>query len=398
MKKVLSLLLTVALCFGLTIPAFAEGANLTIDGEEYRSTSNSDMSLKCSGDGWELDYVDVGNATLTLNGIHAGTIDVLGPVKIVLAPGSKNYLKRIMTSYGSVRFEGSGELILDSFSGSSGNSSDLFYKVRLKSLWGDNLKKESPFFVDGVTLKDNLEMTGGESEKDQRKLIKSGSEIKTEDGEIATYIRIAPAGSSSDTASISNVSKFSDVPANSPYAEAINWAVENGITTGKTATTFVPNEKCTRGQIVTFLWRASGSPEPKDENPFIDKIPTSFQTAAVWGYENLLRYKKNDYDEAASRGVNFVFGANDVCSRVEAVYDLYELADGQYYLDHYPSAEMPFTDTDDFLPGLSDRFKNAITWAVDTGITTGKTSTTFAPNDPCTRGQIMTFLYRCINQ
>lgn len=164
---------------------------------------------------------------------------------------------------------------------------------------------------------------------------------------------------------------FTDVAANSAFAPAISWAVENGVTTGKTPTTFAPNENCTNGQILTFLWRANGSPEPTIDNPFTDSIPASFQKAAVWAHEKGL----------VSGGV---FGSDTPCTRSMVVTYLWQLA-GKPTVSG--SASFP-----DVASGAE--YAQAVMWAVENSITTGKTDGTFAPGEVCTRGQIVTFLYR----
>ena len=167
---------------------------------------------------------------------------------------------------------------------------------------------------------------------------------------------------------------FTDVAEDAYYYDAVLWAVDKGITTGKTETTFVPDETCTTAHILTFLWRASGSPEPTIENPFTDvKEEDYYYQAALWAYEK----------ELVSGNV---FTASAPCTRGQTMLYLYLLAGS-------PAAE-PTTFTDVAADSVYNR---AISWAVTQGITTGKTGTTFAPDEICTRGHIVTFLYRAEN-
>ena len=176
-------------------------------------------------------------------------------------------------------------------------------------------------------------------------------------------------------------SKFADVAATSPFAPAISWAVEKKITNGKTDTTFGPGDPCTRAQIVTFLWRAAGSPEPKTmeaEYADVTKTDAYYYKAVQWAAEMGM-------EESGT------FDPHETCSRVTAVYFIWT-AFGR----PAPTAKASFEDVREpergqwYWPDLPD----AVDWAVEKGVTTGKTATTFGPGDPCTRGQIVTFLYR----
>lgn len=169
--------------------------------------------------------------------------------------------------------------------------------------------------------------------------------------------------------------KFTDVSPTSPFAPAISWAVEKKITNGKTATTFGPGDPCTRAQIVTFLWRAAGSPEPKTmEAEYADVTRTDayYYKAVQWAAEMGM-------EESGT------FAPNKTCTRGQAMYFIWKAKAGASSAGAAPS----FTDLN-----KNSAYYDAVLWAVGQGVTTGKTATTFAPGDPCTRGQIVTFLYR----
>ena len=172
------------------------------------------------------------------------------------------------------------------------------------------------------------------------------------------------------------VKKFSDVPADSYCAKAVDWAVANGVTMGTTDTTFSPNAVCTRAQTVTLLWRAAGSPEPTlTKNPFTDVDSSSFcYKAVLWAYENGI----------TAGTTATTFAPNATVTRAQAVTFMYRAAGSPKV-----SGSSVFTDVD------SGSFcYDAVLWAAENGITAGTTATTFAPNAGCTRGQIVTFLYR----
>ena len=169
-------------------------------------------------------------------------------------------------------------------------------------------------------------------------------------------------------------SKFADVPANAYFADAVKWAVDKGITNGLSDTMFGPYESCTRAQIVTFLWRAAGSPEPKAMSSFTDVPASAYYVKAVaWAVENGIT---NGMTETT-------FAPNATCTRGQSVTFLHRALKGT------ASGSANFTDVkpDTF-------YADAINWAVANNVTNGTSNTTFSPNADCTRAEIVTFLYR----
>ena len=169
---------------------------------------------------------------------------------------------------------------------------------------------------------------------------------------------------------------FDDVADDAFYKTAVDWAVENGVTSGISDTLFAPAKTCTRAQVVTFLWRAAGSPEPtKTENPFADvKSDAYYYKAVLWALE-----------KGITSGTSATtFAPEAVVSRAQVVTFQWRMAD---------SAKANGTNNFTDVPADS-YYKDAVQWAVDNNITTGTSATTFAPNAGCTRGQIVTFLYR----
>ena len=167
---------------------------------------------------------------------------------------------------------------------------------------------------------------------------------------------------------------FADVPANAYFADAVKWAVDKGITNGLSDTMFGPYESCTRAQIVTFLWRAAGSPEPKAMSSFTDVPANAYYAKAVaWAIENGIT---NGMTETT-------FAPNETCTRGQSVTFLHRALKGT------ASGSTNFTDV------KSDAFyADAINWAVANNVTNGTSNTTFSPNADCTRAEIVTFLYR----
>ena len=170
---------------------------------------------------------------------------------------------------------------------------------------------------------------------------------------------------------------FNDVQPGSFYYEPVMWAIENGITNGTSATTFGPNDQCMRAHVVTFLWRAMGSPEPKLlVNPFVDVKATDFYYKPVlWALEN-----------GITSGMDAThFGPTAYCNRAQVVTFLYRTM-GSPELE---SSENPFTDV-----AKGSFYEKPVLWAVQNGITNGLSTTAFGPNAICNRAQIVTFLYR----
>ena len=173
---------------------------------------------------------------------------------------------------------------------------------------------------------------------------------------------------------------FVDVSSGDYYYDPVLWAVKNGITSGIDATHFGPTATCTRAQVVVFLWRANGSPEPeKANNPFTDVEPGSFyEKAVLWAVE-----------QGITSGISATaFGPNEGCTRAQVVTFLW-CAAGK---PKPAKTDNPFTDV------TRSYYYDAVLWAVshDPQITSGTTKTLFSPYQTCIRGQIVTFLYRAV--
>lgn len=170
---------------------------------------------------------------------------------------------------------------------------------------------------------------------------------------------------------------FTDVEENAYYTEPVLWAVANKITNGTSATTFSPKATCTRAQIVMFLWNAAGQPDPvSTDNPFTDVVEKDwYYKAVLWAVENKI-----------TTGISATtFSPDSACTRAQVVTFQWRAA-GQTE----PAASAnPFTDVK-----AGSWYLKAVLWAVENKITNGISATTFGPDAACTRGQIVTFLYR----
>ena len=162
---------------------------------------------------------------------------------------------------------------------------------------------------------------------------------------------------------------FTDVAAGDYYADSVTWAVEEAITNGTSASTFSPGLPCTHGQILTFLWRAAGEPEATGEAPDGIRDDDYFYDAVCWA--DGLGMLSEEFDPRAG------------CSRADAV---------QYIWSAFGKPSATASSFTDVPSGAA--YAQAVDWALDKGVTTGATTTTFDPGGICSRGQIVTFLYR----
>ena len=171
---------------------------------------------------------------------------------------------------------------------------------------------------------------------------------------------------------------FNDIKKSDYFYASVLWAADNSVTTGTSLTTFSPDDKCTRAQIVTFLWRAMGSPKVIGGVAFTDiKKDGYYYDAVVWAVRNGI----------TSGTTSTTFEPNSACTRAQIVTFLWR-AGGE----KRATISNPFTDTN-----TKAFYGKAMLWAVENGITTGTSDTKFSPDDACTRGQCVTFLYRSFN-
>ena len=173
--------------------------------------------------------------------------------------------------------------------------------------------------------------------------------------------------------------RFLDVFAQDYYYDAIDWALENGITEGKSEKLFAPGNPCTRAQVVTFLWRANGSPMPmNDVNPFEDVAEDAYyRDAVLWALEQGITEGSTPNS----------FAPNAPCTRGQVATFLWR-AEGQ---PDFGDNSVAFYDVNP-----RSYYYSAVLWAAENGITTGYADGSFGPNNGCTRGHIVTFLYRAL--
>ena len=209
-------------------------------------------------------------------------------------------------------------------------------------------------------------------------LDKNGKELELTDKGDGKFTFIMPAGRVEVKAAFTEevkISPFRDVPTDAYYYEAVKWAQKKGITGGIGDGLFGPNQPCTRAQIVTFLWRAAGSPEPEGAAAGMTDVAAGsyYEKAVAWAIENGITTGTADGK----------FSPNAPCTRAQAVTFLFRASKAS--ADGAPA----FSDV-----AADAYYAEAVKWATDNGITNGTTSSTFSPGSGCTRAQIVTFLWR----
>ena len=374
-KKMLSLALALAMCLGLTVPAFADSAYdysviYSFDGEE-----DSVYNFNYSANG----YTDPSAENVTFSVAPIG----MAKIRWVFPGGTSEYAAYVFDQDCTVtRKDG---LPLQRFS-LPPMFGDMGYSVPMGvyEQWA-HIEEEWAWVEPGAAGiradSDNgwAYQFVAESSEDWSPLMMSKKGLDTvfpyelEDewtngritGTVVEYRQL------SAQPAVSTVGNFTDVKKTDWFADPVLWAVEKNITAGTSDTTFSPNADCTTAQILSFLWRANGSPKPTTVNPFSDvKSGDYFADAAAWAYE---------------KGIvsGETFGGNTLCTRSMAVTYMWK-ATGS------PNAgRSDFTD----VPASAD-YASAVAWAVEQGVTAGTSNTTFSPDSVCTRGQIVSFLYR----
>ena len=221
------------------------------------------------------------------------------------------------------------------------------------------VKPDSGYELDTLTVKDA-----------------SGSKIKVKDKGDGKFTFTMPASKVTVSAEFAEIETldFADVPTDAYYYEAVKWAAKKGITGGIGNGLFGPNQPCTRAQIVTFLWRAAGSPEPKTMSSFADVSMDAYYAKAVaWAVENGITTGTGDGK----------FSPDATCTRAQSVTFLFRA------IGKLVDSKAEFSDV------LADSYyANAVDWAVENGVTNGIGDGLFGPDNSCTRAQIVTFLFR----
>ena len=261
---------------------------------------------------------------------------------------------------------------------SGGGSSSPSYSVTTPGKTENGTVTVSPRSAEkGDTVTITVKPDSGYQLDDLTVTDKNGKELKLTDKGNGKYTFTMPASKVEINATFVKeveTSPFSDVSTSAYYYEAVKWAQEKGITGGIGNGLFGPNQPCTRAQIVTFLWRAAGSPEPKAMSSFADVSTDAYYAKAVaWAVENGITTGTGDGK----------FSPDATCTRAQSVTFLFRA------IGKLVDSKAEFSDV------LTDSYyANAVAWAVENGVTNGIGDGLFGPDNSCTRAQIVTFLFR----
>jgi uncharacterized repeat protein (TIGR02543 family) len=381
-KRITAALLCVVLCFAMLGTAYAVDTTPTISvsgtsGQTYATVTASGLNANttyamCSivqGD----TLMALFNMTTDNNGSYSGTITTgtltRGETLKVSIPDQQNGASTATVATGTATVASSGN-----GNGGGGGGATSTFTLTFDTNGGSaisTVSKASGTTIDLTTYKPTkvgFDFAGWYSD--------AALTTKVTSVKITANTTVYAKWTANGTAGL----PFTDVAANAYYYDAVKWAVDKGVTSGTTATTFAPNASCTRAQMVTFIWRYMGSPEPTTTaNTFTDvKADQYYYKAVLWAVEKGIT--------AGTRATTFAPDAT--VTRGQTVTFLWRAA-GK------PAATTanPFTDV-----AASDYFAEAVLWAANEGITAGTSATTFAPANPCTRAQIVTFLYRYLGK
>ena len=321
------------------------------------------------GDGAETVFATPATATTTADGKTTGSFEIAVTAPTLTGEAAKNY---------EIAAPEKGVLTVSQRSYSGGGSSSPSYPVTTPDKTENGTVTVSPRSAekgDSVTI--TVKPDSGYQLDDLTVTDKNGKELKLADKGNGKYTFTMPAGKVEISAAFVEeveVSPFSDVSTSAYYYEAVKWAQKKGITGGIGNGLFGPNQPCTRAQIVTFLWRAAGSPEPKSMNNFSDVSADSYYAKAVaWAVENGITTGTGDGR----------FSPDATCTRAQSVTFLFRA------IGKLVDSKAEFSDV------LTDSYyANAVAWAVENGVTNGIGDGLFGPNNSCTRAQIVTFLFR----
>ena len=261
---------------------------------------------------------------------------------------------------------------------SGGDDSDPTYAIEVgKDIRNGTVTANRRYAERGDTVTITVKPDDGFKLDDLTVTDKNGKELKLTDKGNGKYTFTMPASKVEIKATFVKeveTSPFSDVSTSAYYYEAVKWAQEKGITGGIGNGLFGPNQPCTRAQIVTFLWRAAGSPEPKAMSSFADVSTDAYYAKAVaWAVENGITTGTGDGK----------FSPDTTCTRAQSVTFLFRA------IGKLVDSKAEFSDV------LTDSYyANAVAWAVENGVTNGIGDGLFGPDNSCTRAQIVTFLFR----
>ena len=358
-----------------------ELGDFTANGTNYTYTLQNDsgatstLVTAVSGNG---EPVSINGQALSTGGSATVAIPNSGTTDIVVRIGAKTYTLTILRNSGTGGNEGnSGTGGNEGGSGSGGGSGYSYYTIKATAGAGGSISPSG-----NVSVREGRDQTFTIT-PDKGYAV---ANVKI-DGKSIGAVKSYTFENVSRTHTIEVIfmkangnpqtGVFVDVATGSYYEDAVDWAVENGITKGTDDTHFSPDGICTRAQAVTFLWRAAGSPEPETRAMPFNDVPVGsyYYDAVLWAVENGITKGTSDT----------TFSPNMTCTRAQIVAFLWRSEKSPAAGSRNPFADVKSTAY----------YADAVLWAVKEDITKGTTSTTFSPDADCTRAQIVTFLWRC---
>lgn len=354
--------------YSLSIPATASVYTGNTTTLAVTSTIPTDATLEViSSNGAATAVLSADNSTITVTGVSDGTATITVTMKLNGATLISKSCTVTVTTYNPP-------------SGGGGGSSDPTYSISLPSkVTGGEVSIQKRYAEKGETVTITVTPDDGYELDELIVTDSKGNELDLTDKGNGKFTFKMPAGRVEIEVSfqeivIEPVNPFVDVSTSDYYYDAVLWAVENGVTNGTSATTFGPNMAVSRAQMVTFLWRAHGSPKATGTNPFTD-VSTSdyYYDAVLWAVANGVTNGTSDTtfspDTAVTRSQAVTFQWRAAGSPVVSGSSFGDVATDAYYV-------------------------NAVTWAVANGITNGTGGNTFSPDVVVSRAQAVTFLYR----
>ena len=370
---------------GYAFQGWTDGTNTYPGGDAYTVTAEATLTATWKKTAFTvtLDYANNGETATENRGANDGdTITLPTPTRsgryafvhwtdgVNTYAGGANYtVTKDATLTAVWRYTGSS---------SSSSSSSSYYAISAPTVANGSVSVTPCSASKGTTVTITVKPNDGYELDKLTVTDKDGNHLSLSDKGNGKYTFTMPAGKVNVDAAFSKIAagvNFRDVAQNAYYYDAVQWAVEKGITEGTSATTFSPDASCTRAQMVTFLWRAAGSPAPKSAaNPFKDVSANDYYYSAVlWAVEN-----------GITSGTSAdTFAPNATVTRGQTVTFLYRAAGS-------PAVSGgSFSDV-----AANAYYANAVAWASQHNITSGVGNGNFAPNADCTRAQIVTLLYR----
>lgn len=353
-KRILSLILTLALCTGLAVPAFAAGTTVSLP--QFKEYPKTTFALTNVQDTYTVSMVtsrwDNANSKVVFE-------EETHPVYRIATTGSM--LKYSIGEVDAFFYPGITDLLLPQDGKYTSLAEGYGQVTHMTGPASGEYEMAQDLYVAGEPfIYEMCIMADGAYSSVFYFTYEDLSAYEVKEDQTTPVAPVEPA--------------FTDVPSTAYYYEPVKWAVENGVTSGTTATTFSPNNTCTNAHILTFMWRAAGSPESAGKSPFTNLTGQEYYAkAAAWAYEKgMISGTTFDASKACTRAMTMEYFWKQAGSPETAISD-------------------KFTDV-----AASTSYAQAVAWAVANGVTAGTSDSTFSPDNTCTRGQIVTFLYRAL--